>query len=256
MNKMWASAIMGLALCGVAGAAAAGSSVTETRVIDARVVRIKLDGVINLHLKQGATPSLLLIGDKKAIDKVTTVQSGDTLQIDLQNRQFFHFGHDNQNVRAELTLPSLQEFISRGVGEADVSGFGGDSVRLELDGAGAVTVNSHYKNMDARLSGVGSMKINAGDSERVDLRLGGAGEIVISGQSKVLHAKLGGVGSLDAQHLRAEAVDLNISGVGGATVFASNSADLKLSGLGSATVYGKPAKRNTDKSGLGGISWE
>jgi hypothetical protein len=245
MNKILGAAILASALCtGMGVAAAADETVSENRAIDAHVLRIKLGGTVDLQLKQGATPSLVLIGDKRAVSKVRAVQSGDTLQIETQGQVFHFFGGDRHKVRAELTLPSLQELASHGVGSSDVSGFSGDTITLRLDGAGSVIVSGHYKNVDARLGGVGSMKIDAGGSDRIDLAMHGAGHMTVSGQSKVLHAKLGGVGSLDAQALHADSVELDMSGAGGATVYAKDSADLTLSGLGSATVYG-----------LGDVSW-
>ena len=255
MNKLIAAGLMAVTLSAAAGAAIADELVSETRNIDARVVRVKLGGVIDLRLKQGATPSLVIYGEKAYVGKVTTTQNGDTLTIDTDNHSM-HFGRGKERqLRAELTIPRLSEFASLGVGSSEVSGFSGDEIKLSLDGAGSVTVTSRYKSLTARLGGVGSMTLNSGDSERVDLSLRGAGQIAINGQSKLLNAKLGGVGSLDAQELRADTVDLDMTGLGGATVYARNTANLKLSGLGSATVYGKPANRNSTSRGLGSVSW-
>ena len=255
MNKLIGTALMAVTLAAAAGTAIADELVSESRNIDARVVRVKLGGVIDLRLKQGATPSLVISGEKADVSKVSTTQNGDTLVIDTEN-DHMHFGrgHSHQ-LRAELTVPQLSEFISQGVGSTDVSGFSGEEIKLSLDGAGAVTVTTRYKIVNARLAGVGSMTLNSGDSERIDLNLRGAGQITVNGQSKLLRAKLGGVGSLDAQELRADTVDLDMSGLGGATVYAKTSANLKLNGLGSATVYGKPANRNSTARGLGSVSW-
>jgi hypothetical protein len=247
MNKLIGTALVAVTLSVAAGAAIADELVSESRNIDARVVRIKLGGVIDLRLKQGATPSLVISGEKAYVSKVSTTQHGDTLVIDTEN-DHMHFGRNQAHqLRAELTVPQLSEFISQGVGTSEV--------KLSLDGAGAVTVTTRYKVVLARLAGVGSMTLNSGDSERVELNLRGAGQITVNGQSKLLRAKLGGVGSLDAQELRADAVDLDMSGLGGATVYAKTSANLKLNGLGSATVYGKPANRNSTARGLGSVSW-
>ncbi len=256
MNKTFATTLFAAALC-ASGAALADDTVSETRAIDGRVVKIKLDGVINLTVKQGATASMVVIGEKRKVAQVTTTQNGDTLQIDTHNDKHhttINFG--KSTLRVELTLPALRELNSAGVGSSDISGFSGESVKLALDGAGSLTVNSHYKNVNASLGGVGSMTLNAGDTDSVDLDMRGAGQIVVSGQSKNLHASLGGVGSLDAKKLQADAIDVDMSGLGSATLYARTSANLNLSGLGSATVYGKPAKRNSTAQGLGKVSWE
>lgn len=254
MSKLFGAVMMAAALSVTAGAAMA-EQVSEVRAVDARVLKVKLGGVINLRIKQGATAGLVVIGDKRDVSRVTIVQNGDTLNIDTENRGWHFGGDDRHDVRAELTLPNLTELVSHGVGASDVQGFSGNEVRLSLDGAGSVSVTSQYRNVVARLGGVGSMTLNAGDTDQVDLKLRGAGHIAVNGYSKLLRATLGGVGSLDARQLQADAVDLDMSGLGGATVYAKNSANVKLSGLGSATVYGNPGNRSADARGLGSVSW-
>jgi len=252
MNKFISATMMAVSLYAAHGLAVADDIISEIRTVDARAVKVVLDGIISLQLKQGNTPSLVVSGDKRYVPKITVVQTGDTLRIGTDLRGI---SVNNPRLRAELTLPNLREFVSSGVGSAELSGFSGDDMRLSLEGAGSVNMASRYKHMDARLTGVGSMNVNTGEAERVDLNLKGAGQIVISGQSKDLRAKLGGIGSLDAQGLKADSVDVDMSGLGGATVYAKTSANLRLSGMGSATVYGKPANRHSTARGMGSVSW-
>lgn len=256
MHKMIVAALMASTLSVSSGHATAQQA-SETRAVDARVMKVKLGGLIDLRVRQGATASLVITGDQRYVSKVVATQHGDTLHIDIERDRHFNFGkNDKEQLRAELTLPNLNEVVSHGVGSTDISGFSGEQIRLSLDGAGAVTMASRYRNIDASLGGVGSMKLNAADSDRVDLRLRGAGQIEVNGQSKLLRARLGGVGSLEARELRADTVDLSMTGLGSATVYAKTSANLSLNGLGSATVYGKPVNRKSTASGLGSVSWQ
>jgi hypothetical protein len=238
-----------------AAPALADDLVRENRAVDARVTKVKLGGVVDLVVRQGNTPSLVVSGDKRFVQRITTSQRGDTLEIDtesLNNRR----GEMRERLRAELTVPKLAEFSSDGVGASNLAGFSGDTLRVSLDGAGAVTLNGNYRSIDAHLGGVGGLTLNGVRTERLDLSLRGAGRINASGESKELHATLAGVGSLDAQGLRAESVDLDMSGLGGATVHATRAADVDLSGMGSATIYGKPATRRANTSGMGKIAWK
>lgn len=248
--------VLGIALVAsslLGGVAMADELVSENRAIDARVVKVRLGGVIDLSIKQGATASLVVHGEKRDLAKVTTVQDGDTVRIDMDSA--FHWGNHKQ-IRAELTLPAVKNLVSSGVGKTEMLGFEGNELTLAVDGAGAVTVTSQYKNIDARMGGVGSMTLNAGSADSIALNLRGAGAVNVNGSSKLLRAKMGGVGSLQARQLMADAVDLDMSGIGSATVYARNSANLNLSGLGSATVYGKPANRNSNAQGLGSVRWD
>lgn len=236
-----------------AGGAAAQESSTETRVIDARVVRVKLDGMIDLKLRRGDTPSLTITADNRVIAKITSVQTGDTLHLDTDSRGF---KLNRSSVRAELVLPGLRELVSEGVGTSEVSGFGGDELDLTLDGAGSMKVVGDYKVLRANLGGVGSMHLWVSDNERIELDLNGAGYITLGGRSKLLKATLGGLGGLNAQQFQAESVALDLSGLGNATVTARQNATLSLSGLGSVTVYGKPLNRNVSLDGLGKVNWK
>lgn len=254
MNKFLGTFMMAAAMAATAGAATAAAEASEQRAIDARIVKVKLGGVINLKLKQGAVPSLVILGEKDDIARVSVIRSGDTLTIDTRSRNW-SFGADRDELRVEMTLPNLTELTSNGVGATSVQGFSGDAVKLDLDGAGAITVDSNYRIVTARLGGVGSMTLNAGNSDQVDLTLRGAGHMAITGNSKLLRADMGGVGSLDARRLQADSVELDLSGLGGASVYAKHSANLTLSGMGSATVYGNPATRTADKRGMGSVTW-
>lgn len=253
MHKLLRTALLAASLAASAGAALADEVVGERRAVDARAVRVKLDGVVGLKLKQGPGAALTLYGEKRYLDKINVTQSGDTLRIDSALRGV-RLGRNE--LRAELTLPNLRELVSGGVGSAEVDGFSGEELRLALEGAGAVKVKADYRKVSVKLGGVGGMTVDLGRSDDVELKLRGAGQIQISGQSKTLRADLGGIGSLDAQQLQADSVELNLSGLGGATVYARNAARLTLSGMGSATVYGKPATRSAATHGMGGVSWQ
>jgi len=252
MNKLIGTALVATALSMGMHAALADEVVRESRSVDAGVSKVHLGGVIRLNLRQGP-PSLVLSGERRYLAKITTTQRGDTLTIDMEDTRV---NGRMDELRADLTVPNLQEFVSEGVGSSEVTGFSGERVKLALEGAGAVRFTGQYREVDARLGGVGGLTLNPGQSDKVELRLGGAGHITISGQTRLLRARLGGVGGLDAQQLRAETVDLDMSGLGGASVFARSAANISMSGMGSATVYGKPATRNATMNGFGKVSWQ
>ncbi len=149
MNKIFGT-VLAAALTLTVSAASA-EQLSEHRGIDARVVKVKLGGVIDLRVKQGATASLVLIGEKRDVARVSVVQNGDTLIFDTENRGW-NLGNDRQDVRAELTLPNLNEVVSHGVGATDIKGFSGNELRLTLDGAGSVNLTSQYRNVAARHS--------------------------------------------------------------------------------------------------------
>jgi len=254
MNKLLGTALLATALALASNAAAASDdTVRESRTVDARASKIVLGGVVRLDLRQGP-PSLVISGDRRYVQLIRTSQSGETLTIDMESNR--RIDNPRGELRAELSVPDLKEFVSQGVGQSEISGFRGERLVLALDGAGAVRFTGQYRDVDARLGGVGGLELNPGQAERVELHLGGAGHITVTGQTKVLRAHLGGIGGLDAQQLRADTVDLDLSGLGSASVFARTAANVSLDGMGSATVYGKPATRHATTSGFGKVSWQ
>jgi len=255
MKKLFQFGLLFAAFCALFGRADAADEVTETRVItiDARVVRVKVDGVIDLKLRQGDKPTLKIIGEKRYLDRLTASQSGDTLHLESDGRGV-KIGRST--TRAELILPQLREVVSEGVGQTEINGFSGDLLELTMDGAGSMKVVCDYRSLKANLGGVGSMNLWVSENDEAELDLRGAGYITLGGRSKLLKANLGGVGSLNAQQFQADSVDVDLSGLGNATVTAKTNATLNLSGLGSVIVYGKPLNRNVSVDGLGKVSWK
>ncbi|MHA4866835.1 GIN domain-containing protein [Duganella sp. PWIR1] len=254
MKKLLQLGLLFAAFCALFGrAAAAEDNETRSIAIDARVVRVKLDGVIDVKLRQGDVASLRLIGEKRYLDKLTASQSGDTLHLETEGRGV---KVGRSGTRAELVLPNLRQVVSEGVGSTEINGFSGDELELTMDGAGTMKVVCDYRIVRANLGGVGSMNLWVSENEQVDLDLRGAGYITLGGRSKMLKASLGGVGGLNAQQFNAESVNVDLSGLGNATVKANANATLNLSGLGSVIVYGKPLNRNVSVDGLGKVSWK
>jgi hypothetical protein len=226
----------------------------ETRQVDARVVRVKLDGMVDLRIRQGSTPTLVLSGEPGWMERTNVEQSGDTLNIATETHGIRL--HHQYGLHADLVLPRLREVYSESVGSTEVLGFSGDELELTLDGAGSMRIVCNYKTVVATLGGIGSMNIGGLDSERLDLNLRGAGQVTLNGRGKWLRADLGGLGGLDAQQFAAENVSIDLSGLGNATVTARQNANLNLSGMGSVTVYGKPLNRKVSLDGLGKVSWK
>lgn len=259
MNKFWILGMAGVLMLGTMTAAAAAGAddkvVTESRPVDARVTRVRLDGIVNLIVRQGPAPSLTFSGDARLVGQTTSRQSGDTLII--ENDDHSVRGSNRRTLRAELVLPALRELVSESLGSSVVSGFSGENITLSLDGAGAMTMQgSNYRIVKASLGGLGSMTLTGLNAERIELNLEGAGYVTLEGQARILRANMEGLGGLDAQKFIVESVNLDLSGLGSATVNAHVNANLNLSGLGSVTVYGKPLNRKVSVDGLGNVKWK
>jgi hypothetical protein len=261
VNKFLKLGLAWAALCSLVPAASAAPEVaTETRPVDARVVRVKLDGMVDLVLRQGSPAALVVRGDPKWVRRTSTEQNGDTLTIETEMRQVRLTDRlvmrEMSGLRVELTLPQLREVSSESLGSTVVTGFSGSDLDLTLDGPGAMQVNCNYKRVSANVGGVGGLNIAGLTADTVEINLHGAGAITLGGRTRLLKADLGGLGGLNAQQFSADNVELDLSGLGSATVTAHQNAVLNLSGMGSVTVYGKPQGRKVALEGLGKVSWK
>ncbi|GAB3466549.1 hypothetical protein GCM10027321_32750 [Massilia terrae] len=261
MNKFLKFGLMAAAFCCfVEPASAASDVVSETRPLDPHIVRVKVDGIVEVVVRQGSPAAMTVRGDRNWIARTSTSQRGDTLNIGTEARagalhERFMMRESSQ-LRVELTLPALREVSADSIGTTTVVGFEGDELDLSHEGAGQMVVQCNYKRVSAKLGGIGSMVIKGLSSEGVDLDVSGAGSVSLVGRSKWLRADLGGIGGLNAQQFAVDNVDLELSGLGNAIVTAHQNANLNLSGMGSVTVYGKPANRKLVIEGLGKVNWK
>ena len=259
MNKFWVLGMAGVlmfgTMAGAASAAARDESVAEQRPVDARITRVRLDGVVDLTVREGTVPSLLIRGDTGLVGRTTSRQSGDTLII--ENEEHSGRSGSRASLRVELVLPALRELVSESLGRSEIIGFNGQNIHLSLDGAGSMAMQqSTYRVVKVSLGGLGSMNLQGLNAELVELNLEGAGFVTLAGQARVLRANMEGLGGLDAKQFMAESVSIDLSGLGSATVNAHQNVNLNLSGLGSVTVYGKPLNRKVSVDGLGKVSWK
>jgi len=223
----------------------------ETRKIGAEVNTIVLHGPIDLMVKQGATPSMAVIGEERLLPRVQTVQEGNTLTIALKESLF----HLNRPLRVELTLPTLQQLTVHGSGDSVVGGFSGDKLVLAMHGSGDVRFDGAYQHVHASLSGSGDLDLALANGEDVDLSMLGSGSVAASGQSKSLIAHLMGSGDLAAEKMQADAVAIDVLGSGDVNVYAKQSAVLDLKGSGDIDVHGNPPHRQVNRVGSGDVSW-
>lgn len=224
----------------------------ETRPVNADVTVIKLEGAIDLVLKQGPSPSLNVRAEQRLMSNIVTVVDGKTLRISTKGL----IVGAHKPMQAELTLPSLQQVHVTGSGDANVSGFSGEAIDLALNGSGDMLFNGKYQRVSGNLTGSGDLKIDAGSSDSVNLSLLGSGDVQVSGITKSLTAKLMGSGDLHSASLQADRVAVSLMGSGDAKVFAKTSVIVNIMGSGDVQVAGKPVERIVRKQGSGELSWE
>ena len=224
---------------------------SETRPVSDAITQVKLDGAIDMTLRQGAVPSLTVRGEERLLGNIDTVRDGNSLQISVKGMLL----HKRLPLQVVLVLPFVDTVRVRGSGDSTVNGFSGDQVDVQLDGSGSVKFNGRFKAVKAHMRGTGDMEMNGGASERVEVALAGSGEMTVVGSCKELKANLAGSGEMDAQHLAAEVALVELSGSGSSVVQATRRIEATVHGSGKVSVTGNPTQRVVSRTGSGVVSF-
>jgi hypothetical protein len=169
--------------------------VTEGRTV-APFTGVELAGANTVVVHVGAPQSVEVTGDDNLVDRITTVVRDGRLVVD-------DIGSFTTKARmsVDVSVPSLD--------------------RVELSGAGTVTVD-----------GVASDDFRA--------ELGGEGTLVVSGTAERLTAPLAGSGTLDLHDLVATDGTAQLDGTGTIRVHATSTLDATLTGTGTILYGGEP----------------
>jgi hypothetical protein len=224
---------------------------TETRSVSKAVTNVELSGPIDLTLRYGPAPSLVVRGEQRLLANIETTQDGNRLHIGPRGLLLSH----RHPLQVTLVLPALANLTVNGSGDSTVDGFSGDSVTLQLDGSGSVKFNGRYRSVNAALHGSGDLDVDVGNSDRVTAALVGSGALTLAGSCAELKAESAGSGEFDAQHLRADIVNVRQTGSGSTSVTAQKTVAVSMSGTGEIEVGGNPAQRSVSRSGTGDVTF-
>ena len=231
--------------------------VREPRAIGAGVVILDVSGSLDVKVKQGNTPAMIVSTDKNRLPTIVTEQDGSTLRISSDSNWFQElkrfFSGEQSTITVELTLPAIQKLSLRGSGETTVTGFTGNQLQLASDGAGNIVFTGQYKQIDAVLQGSGNLVLSGGTNDVVNLTSRGVGNIVVSGQGKILTVSMSGAGNLEANTFLVDKVSLSMAGAGNAAIFARDTVSVSAQGVGNVNVYGNPPHQEISSQGVGEV---
>jgi len=205
-SKGWAA---GLAL--IIGASMFSSPVwadEDTQVRDVPTFdRIVIEGAMDVSVNVGKKQRVEVTAESRYIDRVETRVDGKTLYLSQEGRRW-----RDVDVEVEISVQDLEAFIVEGAADAEITGIHSDHFKLEIDGAGDVTLG--------------------GTCGSADYEINGAGDV-------------------DAEELKCKSVEIVINGAGDADVYASEEVRAELNGVGDITVCGDPDRVRPSINGLG-----
>jgi hypothetical protein len=174
--------------------------------------RVRVNAVAEIDIEIGPRFDVVVEAEDNIIDLLDVDVSGGRLTIDMDDRYDIDTDED---VRFEITMPSLVGLDIRGVADIVVSGL--DEKSVEIDCQGVCKVYCQGTAMD-------------------------------------LDIDFPGVGSLDLEDLRAANARVRVDGVGNVDVRVTDKLDVEVNGMGKVRYYGDPYEVRTDVSGFGRIS--
>jgi hypothetical protein len=228
--------------------------VSESRSVTAEVTMVEIRGNVDLRMRQGATPQLIVRAQPKWMPRITTTHGGARLVIETE-KESWTVGRNATPV-VELTIPNLRELSISGSGDADVSGFKGDQLQVSLAGSGSAKFAGQYNAVKASMAGSGNLKMDAGAGQTLNFNLAGSGDATVSGSGKSLELSIAGSGAFNGKDLKVDSVRVSSAGSGNAAVFATNAIAVSAVGSGDVSVYGKPPQRSVSKVGSGVVNWQ
>lgn len=222
---------------------------TDTRPLERKVRAIELNAPVDLNVRYGPQPALVVRGEQRLLQNIETVASGDTLRISTRGLLLRH----RQPLEVEVTLPMLDALSVDGSGDTRVNGFSGERIAVSLNGSGSVQFNGRYREASASLHGSGDLSLDAGNSDSIEAELVGSGAMNLAGATRRFKLDASGSGTLDAERLRAEEAELRQTGSGNASVTVRDTVSASVSGSGDIDVHGEPKQRSVSRTGSGTV---
>ena len=163
---------------------------TQENLSDFTIINIQSG--FQAQISQGVSYSVSITADNNVINRIDVSQTGNTLTIGLQLASIFNIG----TLKAQITMPDLQEIDLSGGANANVAGFVmAHDLSVSESGGSTLKIEGQAKGLSAFCSGGSGLKLSGlkVDTATITMRGGSTGTINVSGR---LDADLNGGSSL------------------------------------------------------------
>ena len=153
--------------------------------------KIDNSGVANFYITIGTPQSVVLKAQQNIIDVMTYEVLGQTLEVGLEENVSIE---NHEEIRFDITLPSITEIELLGVGDFLLSGDKQDELRIDFTGVGNVKAfDMQVGNCYITLTGVGNCEVYVIDE--LDITITGVGSVYYKG-NPVITSNITGIGQL------------------------------------------------------------
>ena len=184
-----------------------GVITTEVRSV-AAFHSIELEGIGNILLTQGSPQQLSIITHQNLLSLIETTVTNEELHIDLDG---CIQGMINQ-FDILITMPDIEKLELQGVGNiVGQNDFNLDTLEVELDGVGEVTMSGTVDYLEITSSGVGNVMAFDLISQACEVTVLGVGNVEVTAEVE-LDVTISGAGNVF--YKGDPSIDANISGEG------------------------------------------
>jgi hypothetical protein len=153
--------------------------------------KINLTGVANFYIGIGSPQAVVLKAQQNIIDVMKWEVSDQTLKVGFKNNVSVG---EHEEIRFEITVPSMNNIVLTGVGDFILSGSDQSALSIKLTGVGNVRAfDMKAGECSINLSGVGNCEVYAID--RLNVTITGVGSVYYKGNPTV-NSTITGLGYL------------------------------------------------------------
>lgn len=181
-------------------------NVVQREVAVGEFRRLEVNGPMNVEIRQGQTPRLVVIAEDNLIDLVEADTEGDTLTLGTRGAFRTRIG-----LRGVLTVPSLDAAAIRGSGDIDLDGWNAEALALRVMGSGDIRATGAIDTVDAHVMGSGDIDLRSASVREANARVNGSGDIRLGSLDRLV-ARVSGSGDIDAHDVRELEKAVNGSG--------------------------------------------
>jgi hypothetical protein len=259
--------------CGFQIVTGSGKVATETRDVS-NFSSIKLAGIGDVYITQGATVSVRIEAEDNLIPYFETAIQGSTLNIGMKNEYMGVSLHPTKPVKFYVTTPEIDAVTLAGSGNIITSdiqtsdfkisllGSGNISndtltainVDIHLSGSGDITLGSvSASEVTANIAGSGNIQLDTLTAKKVTSKTAGSGNITIGGKVTEQSSEILGSGDYRASGLKSDTATVKVTGSGNSQVSVTGTLNVTILGSGDVVYSGSP-HMNVSIAGSGKVN--
>jgi phage shock protein PspC (stress-responsive transcriptional regulator) len=181
---------------------------------------VELSSMHEARIVKGDEFKIEARGSENDLKNLKINQNGKTLEIDNYHEGICIFCDSWQTAEITITMPELVRYKADRTAKATVSGFGGEKIDFNLDGASGAEADIQMKNVSIELDGISKLSLK--------------------GSADELEAKIDGASNLNAVDFKVKRVSVDSDGSSVSRVWATEKLNAKGDAAGKIFYKGEP----------------